>query len=182
MAGPACWPMEVTNRKMFLPAEIALMIRPCFPRPSAGGKKPASHVCFMDGCFDEYIVSLKRASTGLVTAQTRLESHCYPGSNCTEEPSKFYTVRCTNPGGYCEYNGQRTPEPELDPPHATQAYKQLWIASCSGMARRSEVYGPLFCHWACKGRSSRSDKAFAVMRGNASHIGVGTIFHVHGQC
>jgi hypothetical protein len=50
---------------------------------SAGGKKPASHVCFMDGCFDEYIVSLKRASSGLVTVQTRLESHCYPGSNCT---------------------------------------------------------------------------------------------------
>jgi hypothetical protein len=64
-----------------------------------GGKKPASHVCFMDGCFDEYIVSLKRASSGLVTVRTRLESHCYPGSNCTEEPSKFYTVRCANPGG-----------------------------------------------------------------------------------
>jgi hypothetical protein len=87
---------------------------------SAGGKKPASHVCFMDGCFDEYIVSLKRASSGLVTVRTRLDSHCYPGSNCTEEPSKFYTVRCANPGGYIEYNGRRTPEPELDPPHATQ--------------------------------------------------------------
>jgi hypothetical protein len=103
---------------------------------SAGGKKPASHVCFMDGCFDEYIVSLKRASSGLVTVQTRPESHCYPGSNCTEEPSKFYTVRCTNPGGYIEYNGQRTPEPEPDPPHATQADKQLWIAVCSGVVGR----------------------------------------------
>src|ERR1700730_3386809 len=113
---------------------VVLIIISPFTAQSAGGKKPASHVCFMDGCFDDYIVSLQRASSGIVVVKTRHESHSYPGSNCTLQPSEStYSVRCTNPSGYIEpvtpgdpYLNQRTPEPERDPPHATQAAKQLW--------------------------------------------------------
>jgi hypothetical protein len=123
---------------------IAFIVISSLTAQGAEGKEPASHVCFMDGCFDDYIVSLNRASSGIIIVKTRHESHCYSGSNCTFKPSEStYAVRCTNPGGYIEpstpgdpYMNQRTPEPERDPPHATQAAKQLWAAVCSGRAAR----------------------------------------------
>jgi hypothetical protein len=130
----------------------ALILLSPFSAQSAEGKKPASHVCFMDGCFDDYIVSLKRATSGIVIVKTRHESHCCPGSNCSLKPSEStYTVRCTNPGGYIEpvtpgdpYLNQRTPEPERDPPHATQAAKQLWTAGLRAeKGRRAHRQYPL---------------------------------------
>jgi hypothetical protein len=121
-------------------------------------KKIAAQDCFMGECFKQYIVSLRRENSGLVIAQTRIERYCTPGYTCDfnvhfdehgflvagPSPKDFtYKIRCTIPGGYIESampgdagGGQRIPEPEQDPPHATRSSKQLWTAVCSGMTRR----------------------------------------------
>jgi hypothetical protein len=101
----------------------------------------------MGECFDEYIVSLNKERSGLIVARIRVESYCTPGYSCdpnehTPPVIQTYNVQCKTPGGYIEYaspgpaHGQRTPEPERDPPHATQAEKDLWTAVCSGKVGR----------------------------------------------
>jgi hypothetical protein len=115
---------------------------------AAGAKKPDAEYCGMGECFPEYITSITRDSSGLLTVRTRMEHYCIPGNQC--DPSSpqslknfIHKVQCKSPGGYIEdvtpnspATPRRIPEPEKDPPHATQTDKELWVAACS-KAKRS---------------------------------------------
>lgn len=106
----------------------------------------AAEDCFMGECFREFIVSLRRERSGLVTARTRIERYCgasSPGECAAIErdmralPDEAkYKIQCGNPDGYVEWpDGRRVSEPDPDPPHATRAARQLWTAVCSVAAR-----------------------------------------------
>jgi hypothetical protein len=101
----------------------------------------ASEDCFQGECFKEYLISMRKNPSGLITAQSRVEFYCEPGSNC--DPNRhpethISNVLCKTPGGYIETvspaHNERIPEPEANPPHATKSDKQLWTSVCSAMA------------------------------------------------
>jgi hypothetical protein len=108
---------------------------------SSKSQKPDVEYCGMGECFPQYITSLTKDNSGLIIVHTRVDHYCMPGNSCdptVKEPSKtlISKVQCKTPGGYIETNGQRTPEPERDPPHATQTEKELWTLVCSRARRR----------------------------------------------
>ena len=93
-------------------------------------------------CFNEYVVSVKRIpDSDMLRVVTKVvsyctcESHALGFNQCEGEGWKqaYYTVRCKTPDGFIQSEdpgAQRLPEPEEDPPHATEAAKQLWMAIC----------------------------------------------------
>jgi hypothetical protein len=107
----------------------------------------ADQDCFMGECFREFVVSLTKEKSGLVSARTRVEHYCGASSpsECTSiqrdmqalPDEASYKIQCETPGGYVEWaDGHRLPEPEHNPPHATRAARQLWGAICSMAAQR----------------------------------------------
>jgi hypothetical protein len=99
-------------------------------------KKPDVQYCGMGECFPQYITSTAKDKAGLIVVHTRMEHYCIPGNACdpaTHDPPKTltYNIQCKTPGGYIEFNGQRIPEPERDPPNATETEKELWTLVCS---------------------------------------------------
>jgi hypothetical protein len=103
--------------------------------------KPDVEYCGMGECFPQYITSLTKDKSGLILVHMRVEHYCIPGNSCdptVREPPKtlMSKVQCKTPGGYIETNGQRTSEPERDPPHATQTEEELWTLVCSRARQR----------------------------------------------
>ena len=80
---------------------------------------PAAEDCFMGECFKEYLVSVHKNRSGLITARTRVEFYCAPGfPDCdpNKQPeSRVSDVLCKIPGGYIESvmpaGGHRVSEP-----------------------------------------------------------------------
>jgi hypothetical protein len=108
---------------------------------AAGAKKPDAEYCGMGECFPQYITSITKDHSGLIIVRTRMEHYCMPGNSCnsaTHDPPKTltYKVQCKTPGGYIETDGQQIPEPEREPPHATQTEKELWTLVCSRARRQ----------------------------------------------
>jgi hypothetical protein len=108
---------------------------------------PAAEDCFMGECFKEYLVSVHKNRSGLITARTRVEFYCAPGfPDCdpNKQPeSRVSDVLCKIPGGYIESvmpaGGQRVSEPDPDPPHATKSAKELWTSVCKATAGHRQV-------------------------------------------
>jgi hypothetical protein len=64
---------------------------------AAEAKKPDSEYCGMGECFPEYITSLTKDSSGLLTIHTRIEHYCIPGNQCnpwSPESAKISYTKC----------------------------------------------------------------------------------------
>jgi hypothetical protein len=109
--------------------------------------KPAAADCFMGECFKEFVASRIAESAGLILVQTRIERYCGLPDQTQCAPleqdmrtlpnSAIYKVKCGKTGGYVEVTeGNRVPEPEPNPAHATRSLKQLWRVVCATEAEQ----------------------------------------------
>jgi hypothetical protein len=112
---------------------VALAVAALATPTHAAPQQPFIHDCHFGACSDQYIVSTTKTPDSTLTVKTKSVWDCRNArdTSCTGEVEyQDFKVRCAAPG-YVEYPGQRVPEPEADPPHATQVQKALWTAVCN---------------------------------------------------
>lgn len=99
--------------------------------------------CFMGSCFREYTKSISTEKPGVFEVHTRIEHICGAmPKECAVIEQSFsslpqeakYRVRCQMPSAYIEQvllHGNRVPEPNPTPTHATRSMDRLWSVICT---------------------------------------------------
>jgi hypothetical protein len=107
--------------------------------------RPVS-ACFMGECFRKSVVAIRKDPLGVLIVNTKTHSYSANDPNngtSSDDLSGECRIKCSSPGGFIQCKdgpnaqiGQEIPEPEPNPPHSTQSFKDLWSAVCAAVRGR----------------------------------------------